>query len=429
MLHRKTISALLLTSALALPVQAQSIEELKAQLEILSKRLEDLENKQEKQEKAAVKTAVVKKAEPAMALATDDGLFEFNVRGRIYTDAGWASDSDDSMDVNSTEFRAARIGVEGKAWSKVGYRIEADFAGNNVVVNDAFIAYPTGMGKVTVGHFKTPNSLEEMTSSRYTTFMERSSFTDAFNIGRRIGVMLSNSGDNWTFKVAGFRGGMSDGSDDEGTVFAARGTYGQNFDGGTWLLGASVRYNEASDGSSFRYRQRTHNHLADRLVDTGSLAEEDFMYTLESGLQVGSFHAMAEWSSLTAQDGGSQGRDATFTGGAIEAGWFLTGEEKPLSLNKGSWGRPKVNSPLHKGGMGAIQLAAKYDFIDLTDNGVFGGEQETIILGVNWYLNRHSRIMVNYSHSDIKEAFNVAANGDDGENSADTLGVRFQVDW
>lgn len=276
---------------------------------------------------------------------------------------------------------------------------------------------------------KSANSLEEQTSSRHTTFMERASFTDAFNIARKLGISLANGGDNWTLKVGAFRGGVGDTSADEGTTLAARATYGQKFDGGTWIVGASVRHNEAAEGSTIRYRQRPHNHLADRLIATGNIAEKDFMYGLETGLQLGSFHMMAEWSGLTAKDAGTQGRNANFSGGAIEAGWFLTGESKPLKLSKGAWDRPKINSPIHKGGWGALQLAAKYDTIDLTDNGVFGGEQDTFILGLNWYLNRHSRVMVNYSHSSIEDAFDVSANGADGENSADALGIRFQVDW
>jgi hypothetical protein len=37
--------------------------------------------------------------------------------------------------------------------------------------------------------------------------------------------------------------------------------------------------------------------------------------------------------------------------------------------------------------------------------------------------------MMNYSKSDISDAFAVAANGVDGENDVDAFGMRFQVDW
>ncbi len=430
-MNRNFLSTLLLASALstgvATPLYAQSIEELKAQLEMLSKRIEELEKKQAAAPQG--KVAEIKKAGPALTLATDDGLFEFKLRGRLYADAGWAHDNDDAMNVAGTELRAARIGIEGKAWGKIGYRFEADFAGNTTTVNDAFITYPTSFGKVTVGNFKTPNSLEEQTSSRFVTFIERGAFTDAFNLARQLGVSLSNGGDNWTFKAAVFRGSVSDTADEQGTTLAGRVTYGGKFDNGAWMLGGSVRYQEASEGAQYRYRQRTYHHLSDRLLATGFITDEDFMYGLEAAAQMGAFHASAEWASLSAKDGGSAARNATFSGGYVEAGWFITGESRPLKLSSGVWDRAAVNSPIHKGGVGAWEVAAKYDIIDLTDNGVFGGEMDTIVIGLNWYLNRHARVMANYSHSTIDDAFDVAANGADGENSADTFGLRFQIDW
>ncbi len=416
------VSAAALLFAATGSLQAQSIDELKQQLEALSKRIEELETQQKK-------APVVKKAEPASAIATEDGLFEFNLRGRIYADAGWASDSDNTMDMKATELRAARIGVEGKAWGNVSYKFEADFANDAVAVKDAIIAYKTGYGKWSIGQFKTANSLEEQTSSRHTTFMERASFTDAFELARMIGVSYGNGGDNWTFNAGVFRGGNGTSADDEGEVIAARGTYGSKFDNGAWLVGASVRYKDVGDGDAIRYRQRPHAHLSDRFVATSRIATDDMLYGFEAAVQSGPFHAASEWAFLTANNGGVGGADAQFNGGYIEAGWFITGESKPLKLSKGVWDRPKVNNPVHKGGLGAWQVAAKFDRIDLSDEGVFGGEQNSYILGVNWYLNRHTRFMANYSHSTIDNAMDVSANGADGENSVDAFGLRFQVDW
>jgi len=431
MLTRKQITALLTATALSaattVPVQAQSIEDLKAQLAALAKRIEELEKKQETAEKASAPK--VSKSEPALAIATQDGLFEMNIRGRVFADAGWGSDDDGTMDFQRTEFRAARIGVEGKAWKNIKYRFEADFAHNSVSLSDVFLQYAGSAGSVKVGHFKTPNSLEEQTSARHTTFMERASFTDAFNLSRMIGVGYSTGGDVWTLNAGVFSGSAASGVENEADAIAARLTYGGSMSDATWMVGASARFQNNGDNDLYRYRQRPHNHLSDRFVATGRIAEKDSFFGVEAAVQSGPFHAAGEWATLTANDGGSQGRDATFSGGYFEAGWFITGETKPLKLAKGAFDRPKIDNPIHKGGFGAWQVAAKYDYIDLTDNGVFGGEQTTWILGVNWYLNRHTRFMANYSHSSIKDAFDVAANGADGENKADTLGIRFQIDW
>lgn len=65
--------------------------------------------------------------------------------------------------------------------------------------------------------------------------------------------------------------------------------------------------------------------------------------------------------------------------------------------------------------------------MDLSDEGIFGGVMDTYVVGVNWYPNNYSRILMNYSHHVISEAFDVSFNGADGKNIADTVGIRFQL--
>ena len=438
MLNLKRLPALLAATALttammttvaAVPANAQSLEDMKAQLSMLAKRIEELEAKEKERDAKAKKTPVVSKEEPAFGLATDDGLFEFNIRGRILADATWASDDDDTMNTSATEFRAVRLGIEGKAWQNVGYKFEADFAGNVVTMKDAYLEYKSEFGSWKFGQFNPPVSLEELSSSRHTTFMERSSFTDAFNFERMLGVGYGNHGKVWTFNAGVFRGDAGSALKDEGLTVAARATYGGTLEDGVWMLGASVKHTDVGDGDLIRYRQRPHQHLTDRFLATSRIAQEEMFYGLEAAMQYGPFHVASEWGFVNAKDGGTAGQDAHFNGGYIEAGWFITGEHKPLKLDHGVWDRPKVNNPLNKGGMGAWQIAARYDTIDLSDAGVFGGEQDTYLLGVNWYMNRHTRFMVNYNHSNIDNAFDVSANGADGANSVDALGVRAQIDW
>lgn len=56
--------------------------------------------------------------------------------------------------------------------------------------------------KLTLGNHKMPFGLEELTSSKYITFMERSAANEAFSVGRQNGLSVGTHGDNWTFAVA-----------------------------------------------------------------------------------------------------------------------------------------------------------------------------------------------------------------------------------
>jgi len=421
---RKWITIILTSTALAslvmAPASAQSIDDIQKKMSELQKELDQLKAKQNK-------GPVVKKAEPAFALGTSDGLFEFNIRGRLFADYVKASDDKNTMDRSGTEIRTVRLGIEGKAWKNVKYKFEADFADNEVEVKDAYMQISTGAGNIKVGQFKTPNSLDEQTSGRHISFMERGSFTDAFGFARQMGIGWGKGGSNWTANAGVFKGANGDDGDGSLTL-AARATYGGQMSKGKWIVGASMRSRDTD--SPMRYRQRPHVHLSDRFVNTGNIGNgDDFFYGAEAGFQLGSLHGAAEYGFLNVEEAGLNGDKASLSGGYVEVGYFLTGESRPLKLDKGAWDRPKVSRPVHEGGMGAIAINARFDRIDLTNDGLEGGEQNLWILGVNWYLNRHTRIMANYSHAKIDAAFDVAANGADGKNSVDALGVRFQVDW
>ena len=99
--------------------------------------------------------------------------------------------------------------------------------------------------------------------------------------------------------------------------------------------------------------------------------------------------------------------DASFDGYYAQAGWFITGEQRPYSASKGTFGRVKPNNPfsLSNGGTGAVELVARYENLDLNDAsaGVLGGELDSTTLGVNWHLTNNARLMFNYIDVDTDE--------------------------
>ena len=440
---KKLMAGTVLGTALiaAGPAMADDTQDLQAQIDALKAQLAALETaltekadaKDENQGGDAIKV----KWEPAPSIASPDGRFEMNLRGRIYADAGWVNDDDNTINAKGTEFRTARLGIEGKAWKDIKYKFEVDFAGNAVDIKDAYIQYK-GAANVTVGQFKTPNSLEEQTSSRYITFMERASFTDAFSLARQLGLGVGMGGDNWTFNVGAFRGDAGTGNEDEGTTFAGRVTFGPQIgDNIQTHFGASFRTRKiGADQSDLRYRQRPHNHLSDRFVNTNRISDSDTFFGLEAAAIMDAVAIQGEYTWLKADlSSGFMAAnpllttDPTFTGGYVDVSFFLTGESRAYDPKKGSFGRVKVDNPVFKGGMGAWQISARFDTIDLSDEGILGGKQDSYIFGVNWYLNRHTRMMLNYSVSDVDNGFLVGANGIDGSNKIKAFGLRAQVDW
>ncbi|WP_417494650.1 porin, partial [Maricaulis sp.] len=92
----------------------------------------------------------------------------FTFRGRIYLDAadidfeqaGVTTSYDDS------EIRTARLGVTGR-FHNVNCVAEFDLIDEAIVADDVYLTFHGEGFDVLLGHMKTPNSLEEQTSSRY----------------------------------------------------------------------------------------------------------------------------------------------------------------------------------------------------------------------------------------------------------------------
>jgi phosphate-selective porin len=97
--------------------------------------------------------------------------------GCFMVDGGALGDDDDFYkNDNATEFRNARLGLEGNFYQGWKYRFETDFPNNTLDLKDAYLEYSgeyVEPAYVRVGQYKTPNSLENLTSRWFITFVER----------------------------------------------------------------------------------------------------------------------------------------------------------------------------------------------------------------------------------------------------------------
>ncbi len=388
---------------------------------------------------------------PSPTIRSKDGNFEVHVRGRVFADAAWLEDDDSNVNGGqgnqgvASELRAARLGIEGKAWKEVDYKFEIDFADNEVDIKDATVGYKWA----TVGQFKTQNSLEELTSSRFLTFLERGAFTDAFNLDRRIGFGGKVGGDNWGVDSGIFSQNAGEQAINENFAVATRGHYAFDLGGeetNIIHLGAHSRYrfcdSENSDGisatrcanESVQYRQRPFFHTSRvRHIDTGTITgvEGDVLAGGEFAWVGGPFSVQAEGAYTHVFRNRDELNSGDLWGGYVDVSYFVTGESRGYSKGSGKFGRVKVKDALFEpGGFGAIQLAGRFDYVSLTDSdaGIEGGEQYSGIVGVNWYMNNHVRFVLDYAHTEVINGPE-AVNEDDGDNSINGVGLRAQVDF
>ena len=363
---------------------------------------------------------------PAPRWDSADGETSFKLRGRLFIDQAtvdWTSPfSGDPTD--STEFRTARLGFEIEH-GPVKFVAEYDFASGDAKPNDILAAITLPQGRLRIGHFKTMNSLEEETSSRYTTFMERGIATDLFGLDRRIGLAYNWSGNGFTASVGVFGGRMDDNfafrESDGSSATAARVTWSTVQDGTRWHVGASWRGMDYDGGTRLRVYPQA--HLANRFTAIdyrtgaalGAADSSDFL-GLELAAIHGPFHVHGEFAQLTLD--GPAG-DPSFNSGFAQAGWILTGETRPYKESGGVFNRLRPESGIFSGGHGAFEIAARYDITDLRDANL--GEIRATTFGANWYLDDYLRVMANYVMAEL--------DAPTFTETSDTIQFRIQADF
>ena len=65
-----------------------------------------------------------------------------------------------------------------------------------------------------------------------------------------------------------------------------------------------------------------------------------------------------------------------------------------------------------KRGWGAVQVAARFSWADLSNEDVLGGEGESLTLGLNWLFNPYARMQFNYITGQISNNAGLAGGPD-----------------
>jgi phosphate-selective porin OprO/OprP len=292
------------------------------------------------------------------------------------------------------------------------------------------------LGAITAGHFKEPFSLEELTSSRFITFMERA-LPNNMVPGRNLGIMASDARKLWddqkrlTWALGLFR---DRGDEDEGeTFFRSDGGYDMTgrvtcapwyADGGEKVAHVGVSYSLRHPEDPIRYRARPEAHfIEERFSDTGNFVSEWVnLFGAEAAVVYGPFSVQSEYIGNHVES--DETGDPCLNGWYVQGSYFLTGEHRNYKTSKGAFDRvhPKKNFR-EDGGWGAWEVALRYSYLDLDDSRLpdEATDMHDVTVGLNWYLNPNVRVMWNYIRS--------CADGLDVSNAADIFAMRMQVDF
>ncbi|MEX2516582.1 MAG: porin [Gammaproteobacteria bacterium] len=382
----------------------------------------------EEQVKAATADQPTISTKGKFEVTSADGDFSVRLGGRIQADAA-LYDTDVVDHGDGSEIRRARLFMAGTLWRVWDYKFQYDFTGSGADgIADAYVSYADlGPAEIQVGHFKEPFSLQNMTSSKYTNFIERG-LPHLLVPGRNIGAAVNTGANNWSASAGLFGTGIDDpaGNSDESLGATGRVTYAPINNGNQVVhLGGALSYRDTGQDKTLTFSDRPESHVTDiRLVNTMAMdADSFYRYGVEAAWVYDRLTLQGEYMGVSVDRAVAGNPDVDFDGYYAEIMYFLTNDQRTYSGSSGAFKSVKPNSAVGYGGIGAWQIGARISNVDLIDGDINGGEEDNLTLGLNWFPNANLRLSANYIK--VLDTMGGAFAGDE----PDIFTVRGQVEF
>jgi phosphate-selective porin OprO/OprP len=444
-------AAMLASPAFAAGASQAEIDALKAQVEALTQRLDDLqissgnEIKEIKEKQDAVQVSL-DKGKPM--IKTGDGLFSMAIRGRAHLDVASYDQSDanaaksgNALD-SGANFRRAELGVEGTFMRDWGYKANFQWGGsgseaNPPIIKDLYVSYNGIKGiSLMAGAIQTFMALDDSTSSNDITFIERATASNlATSLGAGDGrISFGGKGSTENFYASLFYTmntvGTAANTSNEGSAVVGRTAFRfKPMDNTNVHIGVSGTYKMDPNGT-VNFSDRPELRVdAGSFINTGLTSNADSAYVFgpEFAASYGPFRVQGEYYYYKIDQAGAL-PDPDFNAWYAQASWVLTGEKYKYSMEEAAYKGVSPDSPFTLGGgIGAWEIAARYSQADLDYNpgsgvavantNVRGGKQDIITVGLNWYPNSNIRFMLEYLDVDIKKLNAAGADAGDEHNA------------
>jgi len=411
-------AALAQESAPAPPqTDAQKIEELEQRLKILERKDELDKEAAAAKEKEAAKVTIGK---DGFAARSADGAYVLKIKGYIHIDGRFFDEAPAVLiDNNDTFFlRRARLTVEGTVAKYFDYKLMPDFGEGRTVIQDAYVDVRLAPEfRIRIGKYKVPFGLERLQSANDLWFVERA-LPNNLVPNRDIGITLHGDVADGVFgyEVGVFDGVPDGGSTDgdtndykdfaarlsvqpfkksslyglQGLFFAVAGTYGNTY--GSLAAPGVAPYRSAGQVPFFTYRIGT--TLPAATVADGLRRR----FSPQGYWTYGRFALQAEYVSSS-----TEVRRGTDTARLKNTAWEATGAVL-LTNDVESWKgvSPKKPIDFKSKQWGAVELVFRYGVLSVDPDAfpifanpdVSAQEASEWGAGVNWYLSRNFRWMV-----------------------------------
>ena len=286
------------------------------------------------------------------------GVDKVKLGGRIQYDYNRA-ERNGTVDEDTIALRRGRLALSGDISERYSFKVQFNVNGGGV--EDMYLRHRLGGGAtLTIGNQLMPFGLEQLTSSKDISILERSALSERYALGRKESLVWARKGAGRTLALGIFRDGDAG---DRG--LSARAT--RAFRGARGLLHLGLGY------------RSTAQHQADPDgVDMDA-------YMLELGLARGPVHLQAEIVSATENEVDREGY-------YVQLGWILSGESRPYKD-----GVFKRVAPSGEGPAWELMLRLEDGDGDYGDIELGATDASAMGIGINVYPHKNARLGLNYT--------------------------------
>jgi len=394
----------------------ERLDALEQQQKVLERKWEiEQENAAAKAKDAPVLTA---NAKDGFSLKAADGGFLLKLTGYVHADGRFFLSDEARALTDQFLARRARTNFDGTVGKYTDFRVLTDFAGSAASLLDAYADFKyLPAARLRLGKFKQPFGLERLQSITHALFVELALPT-GLAPNRDIGVQLHGDliADGVLNYAVGVFNGVADGAGadtdtSDNKDFAAR-LFAHPFKKTDILalkelglgVAGSIGKNKGTAAATGLSSYRTHGQnvffsYRSDVVATGDRKR----FSPQAYWYPGSLGFLTEYVAST-QDVRRATNTATLTHRAwqVAASYVLTGENASYKGVK-----PRKAFDPKNGGWGAWEIAGRYSeqsqdieaFSIYADVASAAIEAKASTAGLNWYLNNHTKLQVNYEYT------------------------------
>ena len=318
---------------------------------------------------------------------------------------------------NGVTIRRARFAVKtnlGKNWYG---EVDLNVSNGAFELEDAYLSYDFLNGLSTrIGNYKERFSMSQTTSSRYLNFMERGMVVSAFAPSRHLGWETAFNAKKYLISGGVFFQEIEDSEtltyvEDNNKDFGRNQgisltgkfvlqPFGANKDYGLHL-GYAYSYRQPktdvkpSEYDAIRYSTRSLSKInRKKYLDTDLIPA--YKHQLLSNIEVAAYYKgfavqTEVINNRTIRKNNLQ--TLKFGGFYGQAVYLLFGGSQVYNKAEGEFSQPHKCKK-----WGDVELAVRYDYVNLNDKDIMGGSAEAITGGINFYTAQNVKFQLNYSN-------------------------------